>query len=41
MTTQMTDNNADEDATTQTMGDDADDGNNAATNINAATQMMR
>ncbi len=37
----MMDNNADKDNATQTMGDDADDGNDVATNVNATTQMTR
>jgi hypothetical protein len=36
----MTDNDADDDAATQTTGNDADD-NNAAADIDAAMQTMR
>ncbi len=37
---QMTDDDADDEAVTQTTGGNADDGNTAA-DINAAAQMMR
>jgi hypothetical protein len=40
MTIQMTDNNADNDAATQKMGNDADD-NNAAAELDATMQMTR
>ncbi len=40
MTTQMRDNNADDNVATQTMGNDADD-DHAAADVNAAMQTTR
>ncbi len=38
---QTTDHNADDNAATQTMGDNAEDNDNSAADVNAMMQMMR